>query len=201
VREADYAIPDNPSSYSQFVALGPGKPLARHSAQLWLNHARQNRADAHAARERDNGDRWYAREPHRHGDEFVRVGRCDVGADRSRRHSTTARAATTTATATATATTKQQQQQTSSLPRLSALKLKVTGRKVKGRCDSRAKKGTRCTLIVQVGKHMFTVGKGRTTRTFRFPKLAPDRYTVTITAINARGKASNPISLAITVKR
>ena len=78
---------------------------------------------------------------------------------------------------------------------------KVSGRKVKGRCVVKARRGPRCSLTVQVAKQTFTAGKGRITRTLRFPKLAPGRYTVTITAANSAGKTSKPITFTITVKR
>jgi hypothetical protein len=77
---------------------------------------------------------------------------------------------------------------------------RVRGRRLRGRCRTTNRTGTRCTLTVRKKTLTFRGLKGRNSFTFK-PSLAPGTYTATITARNAAGRRSRARTLTFTIRR
>jgi hypothetical protein len=84
---------------------------------------------------------------------------------------------------------------------------RVGGRKVSGKCLAQTEKNRRkraCTRTVTAGSLTFTGHGGTNEVVFQgrispLEKLKPGRYTVVITATNASGQRSQPVSLTFTI--
>jgi len=77
---------------------------------------------------------------------------------------------------------------------------RVRGRRLRGRCRTTNRTGTRCTLTVRKKTLTFRGFKGKNSFTFK-PSLSPGTYTATITARNASGRRSRARTLTFTVRR
>ncbi len=75
----------------------------------------------------------------------------------------------------------------------------VKGRRIKGACKPAAKHGTRCTLIVTKATLTVTGVAGRNTARLRFGSLKPGRYAARLTARDAAGELSKPVTLQFTI--
>lgn len=75
------------------------------------------------------------------------------------------------------------------------------GRRVAGHCRLKARKGKRCTLAVRKATLKFKAKKGANRFKLSTKKLRPGRYTATITAQDAAGKASKAVHISFTIKR
>jgi len=78
---------------------------------------------------------------------------------------------------------------------------RVKGRKVAGRCKRNAKKGKRCHLTVRKARRSFTGVAGANSFRLKLSKLKPGRYSAKITARDATGAASKPVTLTFTIKK
>ena len=81
-----------------------------------------------------------------------------------------------------------------------AITTRIAGRKVGGRCSATARSGKRCTATVNRGSFTLSGTSGRHTFTLRLPKLAPGRYTASVTARTAT-RTSNRLSFVFSVVR
>jgi len=77
---------------------------------------------------------------------------------------------------------------------------KLRGRKRKGRCRPKAKRGKRCTLKLRRTKLSYVAGKGANTFAFGPTKLRPGAYVAAITARDADGRLSKPVRLNFKIK-
>jgi hypothetical protein len=76
---------------------------------------------------------------------------------------------------------------------------KVSGRIVAGKCKPKATTGKKCTLTVKRAKLSFKGVKGANAFGFLVPKLKPGSYSATITARDAGGRVSKPLTLKFKV--
>jgi hypothetical protein len=75
----------------------------------------------------------------------------------------------------------------------------VSGHRVKGRCDTHAKRGPRCTALVTKATARFAGKVGLNVFTLRLRHVAPGRYTLTIRA-SAGGKVSTVKTFTIRLR-
>jgi uncharacterized delta-60 repeat protein len=76
----------------------------------------------------------------------------------------------------------------------------VRGYKVRGTCRARGTRGTRCTLTARMSTLSFYAVGGHNTFAFRIPGLRPGRYAGTVTARNATGRTSRPLTIGFAVR-
>ena len=78
---------------------------------------------------------------------------------------------------------------------------RVNGRKVAGKCKRKTNKGKPCHLTVKKAKLSRAGAAGANTFKFRISKLKPGRYSAKITARDAAGVVSKPVTLTFDVRR
>ena len=82
-----------------------------------------------------------------------------------------------------------------------AVDQKLKGRKVKGRCEPKAKKGKRCTFRVPRAKLSLIGAAGANTFAFRPTGLKSGSYIAIVTARDADGRLSKPVTLKFKIKK
>jgi hypothetical protein len=78
---------------------------------------------------------------------------------------------------------------------------RISGRRVRGVCRPSAKHGKHCTVIVKKTTLTFAGTSGHNTLMVHWTSLRPGRYTATVTAHDAAGTQSTPVTFAFTITK